>query len=233
MNDQLPIDVILDRLYDSLLGKFHEDDSNVELNAVVERTRIDRLRKTVVDLTEERDRYWTQLCKIVALGQISPESAPYAEGWAAKLKQERDDAIKRAEAAEKLPPSPEGNYEALAVGLRANLAEERQRLAVTRELVDRVQDVLHCTVDRFDLDHVTKGGHDISEDVERVIGLLVNRTDTMGSVLAKAYRSERDQVVSALRCVVDSFEHEMFDDAALADARALLNEVDDARKDPE
>lgn len=39
----------------------------------------------------DRDRWWSKLCDVAeALGKVSPEAAPYADQWARKLREERD-----------------------------------------------------------------------------------------------------------------------------------------------
>lgn len=84
----------------------------------------------VTKLRAERDKYWHDLCDVVeSLGKIAPEAAPYAAGWAKKVREERDLYFRGFELVRKAlglrhDDSPH------VVAIAAELIGERDRLVV-------------------------------------------------------------------------------------------------------
>lgn len=72
-----------------------EECSNVLADLEVARLRLTQVGSERDIARIEQKRYWHDLCAVVeALGQIAPEAAPYAAGWAKKVREERD-ALRR------------------------------------------------------------------------------------------------------------------------------------------
>jgi hypothetical protein len=75
-------------------------------------------------LRTERDKFWNLLCDTVeALGKIAPEAAPYAPGWARKVREERDalrarikQAVATLEVAAKRPIAKERTSKGTGIG---------------------------------------------------------------------------------------------------------------------
>ena len=73
-------------------------DENTALRAEVERLKAEKIElcESMNHQMQRADKYWLLLCKTVeAMGKIAPESAPYADQWAADLNQraERAEAV--------------------------------------------------------------------------------------------------------------------------------------------
>lgn len=73
--------------------------------------RVAEMERKADAYKEARDKHWDRLCATVeAMGKVAPEAAPYAEKWAAALKQERDELRGRLASAQEAILQITGTY---------------------------------------------------------------------------------------------------------------------------